>query len=400
MARLRVLYLIAIAVGVFFVPSIRGVAGILAFQLVLWAVLRYPAGQVIRLATKLFWFFFFVLLSFAFFPEEGAEPRWHEVTLAAWSFRISLEGISEGVLMCVRVFTVILTSLLVRRSASSAEFVEGLRGLFLPRRVAYTLDTTLHLLEPEQLDGRMNEEGSGDGEGKNKKGQVVLRDVLRGDVRFFVRRIEQGLEKGQRYAKERYGDLAADEIRDLGVISGLAFVAASLKLLKILPGIPFAPGHKTVLLLPLYLLAVELTRGRWAASLLGICVGVIGFLMGDGRYGIFEILKHIAPGFFLDLFHPLIRLKGGRLPGLLRTCLLGMLAAVGRFATVVTITLLMGAPGAFYAMVAPLALVHLGFGAASGFVSYPLIKSLERLRKAADGTGEASGSVAPSTAQK
>ena len=40
-------------------------------------------------------------------------------------------------------------------------------------------------------------------------------------------------------------------------------------------------------------------------------MGTIAFLMGDGRYGVFEILKHVAPGVIVDLFLPVLR-RGGR----------------------------------------------------------------------------------------
>ena len=43
--------------------------------------------------------------------------------------------------------------------------------------------------------------------------------------------------------------------RDLGVVAGVATAMLALKILKLLPGIPFAPGHKTVLLIPLYVVA-------------------------------------------------------------------------------------------------------------------------------------------------
>ncbi len=385
--RLRVVYLIAVAVGVFFVRSVGGVAAILGFQLFLWGIARYPAQQIVRLGTKLFWFFFFVVLSFAFFPEEGSDPLWRQIPFAAWNIKISMAGLTEGARMCLRVYTAILTSLLVRRALTSAQFVEGLRGVFLPKMVALSLDAALHMVEPGSMDGRLDGGGGGgdgSGGGKKKGGGMPMRDLLRGDVRYFLRKIEDGLSQGRRYAETHHEGLTPEQSQDLGVLSGLALVAMSLKVLKVLPGLPFAPGHKTILLLPLYILAAELTKTRWGGTILGVCIGVLGFLMGDGRYGIFEVLKHVAPGIITDLVHPFFRAdRPSRIPGPVRFGILGMIAALGRFATIVSVTLLIGAPSAFYAIASPLALVHLAFGAASGAVTYGVVRSLEKLKGAA-----------------
>jgi len=55
---------------------------------------------------------------------------------------------------------------------------------------------------------------------------------------------------------------------------------------------------------------VPLTRMRWGATLTGATMGTIAFLMGDGKYGVFEILKHVAPGVVVDLLLPVFR-RGG-----------------------------------------------------------------------------------------
>jgi len=47
-------------------------------------------------------------------------------------------------------------------------------------------------------------------------------------------------------------------------------------------GVPFASGHKGVLLIPLYILASRLTYSRWGGTAAGAIMGVIGFLQGDG----------------------------------------------------------------------------------------------------------------------
>ena len=52
------------------------------------------------------------------------------------------------------------------------------------------------------------------------------------------------------------------------------------------PACSFAPGHKTLLLYPLYVLAARLTRSRWGGTVVGSVMGVIGFSQGNGRFGV------------------------------------------------------------------------------------------------------------------
>src|SRR5262249_35664755 len=150
--------------------------------------------------------------------------------------------------------------------------------------------------------------------------------------------------------------------------------------LKVLPSIPFAPGHKLVILTPLYIVASLLTRSRFGATLTGLTMGTVAFLLGDGRYGIFEILKHVTPGIICDLTVPL-RVRGGRQPGPVVWTFEGALIGAGRFATIFGITLAVQAPAVAYAVLLPGFTIHTTFGALSGYVSYHLVKSIGRLRE-------------------
>ena len=150
-------------------------------------------------------------------------------------------------------------------------------------------------------------------------------------------------------------------------------------MLKLLPGLPFAPGHKGVLLIPLYLVAASMTRTRAGATLTGLTMGTVAFLMGDGRYGVFEIAKHVAPGIFIDLlFAPARALaRGGRFRRVLAWSMLGLIAALGRFATITLIALAVQPPAIVFAVLIPGLVVHATFGALSGLVTAPLIAALD-----------------------
>src|SRR5262249_53333536 len=98
---------------------------------------------------------------------------------------------------------------------------------------------------------------------------------------------------------------------------------------KILPGIPFFSGFKTLLLFPLYILAADLTHSRWGGTVCGTVMGLVGFMQGDGRYGVMEILKHTVPGFVVDLTWPVLR----RLRSPFVLCALGLVLAIARTST-------------------------------------------------------------------
>jgi hypothetical protein len=112
-------------------------------------------------------------------------------------------------------------------------------------------------------------------------------------------------------------------------------------------------------------------------------MGTVAFLLGDGRYGIFEILKHVTPGIICDLCVPLlVRLYGARPPGAIAWSIVGGMMGLGRFATIFTITLVAQPPAVAWAFLVPGLIIHTTFGVLSGLVSSPLIRALARSRPA------------------
>src|SRR5262249_15298806 len=162
---------------------------------------------------------------------------------------------------------------------------------------------------------------------------------------------------------------------DIGIVTGIALCMASVKVVRLLPGLPFAPGHKALLLFPLYVLASRLTHSRWGATAAGSIMGVIGFLQGDGRFGILEIFRHVAPGLVIDLAGPLVR----RLPAwALGYCFLGLAAAAGRVTTELILVLLLGARAEVYLFPAAVLIPNLLAGFLSGFVTILVLRAFAR----------------------
>jgi hypothetical protein len=123
-----------------------------------------------------------------------------------------------------------------------------------------------------------------------------------------------------------------------------------IKALKVLPNIPFAPGHKLVLFTPLYVVATLQTRAEAGATLAGLTMGTTAFLMGDGKYGVFEVIKHVVA-------RRAVRSAGAAGGAQQRRpwvwAILGGVIAAGRFATIFLITLLVQAPAIAFAILHP-----------------------------------------------
>jgi uncharacterized membrane protein YgcG len=106
-------------------------------------------------------------------------------------------------------------------------------------------------------------------------------------------------------------------------------------------------------------------------------MGTAAFLLGDGRWGVFEIAKHVSPGILVDLLMPGLKVARKRRSALL-WALFGLIIALGRFATITAIALSVQAPSLVYAFLLPGLLVHGAFGLISGLVSAPLVRALDK----------------------
>jgi hypothetical protein len=207
-----------------------------------------------------------------------------------------------------------------------------------------------------------------------------MKRIARGDVSALTEALHRHLQRVEQHLAETAPDLSPHALRDVAVIAGVSLTMLGIKMLKLLPGVPFAPGHKGVLLIPLYLVAGVMTRSRFGATLTGLTMGTVAFLLGDGRYGVFEIAKHVVPGVLIDLLIvPTRRLaRGGRTRRVIAWSSLGLIAALGRFATITLVALAVQPPAIVYAVLLPGLLVHGIFGALSGLVTAPLIAALDR----------------------
>lgn len=394
--RFRVVYLAVIAITALLIKDARVAAGAVVVHAILWLVVGLGGRRLVRQVTKLWGFAAFILFSYAIVPEDPRVDHWVKLDLGFWAPHINVGGMETGGLMLLRVVLVVLASQIARAGDSRAIAV-GLRKLGAPDMIAAPLDAVLVLLGGSGGGGggggrgRGGGGGGGGGRGRGGHGETppegalrgfwnALKKIARGDVGPIVDRMDRHIARAEQYMDETSADeggsmRARHVSRDIAIIAGLSLTMLGIKALKLLPNIPFAPGHKLVLLTPLYVVAALKTRTKIGATLTGLVMGSVAFLLGDGRYGIFEIAKHVAPGIICDVFVLLVVPQGGsRKPGAFTWSLLGGLMGIGRFATIFTITLAIQPPALAWAFLVPGLIIHTTFGVLSGLVSSPLIK--------------------------
>jgi len=396
-AVLKVVYLLAVTAVVFMVPALAAtrparwfvVPALLALQVIILLACRIGVNDVFRPVWRLKWLFLFLIGCYLLLPPEhpGAGDtilHWR-VPWMGWLLPLNLDGVERALLMCLQILTLLLASMVVRLTGSGNDLADGLRAFGLPDLFVYSLDHTLELLGGAQRSGR----GGGRGRGRGQGGSLSsVKQLLRGDIGGFVETIRANIERaGERTRPETGRDVGTHLAHDIGIVTGIALCMVSVKVLRILPGLPFAPGHKVILLFPLYVLASRLTYSRWGGTAAGSIMGVVAFLTGDGRFGVLEILKHLAPGVVIDIALPL----AARLPAwALSYCLLGLAAALARISTDLILVVLLGARAEVYLFPAAVLVPNLLAGFLSGFVTMLVLRAFAPSAQAKPADADAS----------
>jgi hypothetical protein len=383
--RLRVLYLLSVALGLFAFHRLDVVGAVVAVQATLWLVVGLGAQRLWRQIRKLWFFTLFIVVSYALTSEDPATDAWVRLRLLSWVIPVNLAGAPAGLTMVLRIVGVILAAQ-VARAGDGRAVAAGLGKLGAPRLVAASIDAVLALLGGGGGGGGRGRGGGGGGRGvgggrgREQGGEgfwAALRRISRGDVAPIMRRIDGHIERVEDHLRdEGFDTRERDVARDVAVIAGVSLTMLGIKALKVLPNIPFAPGYKTIVLTPLYIVARLRTRTRFGATVTGLTMGIVAFLAGDGRYGPFEILKHTTPGIVCDLAVPAM-VRGGRMPGPVAWSLLGALIGAARYATIFGVMLLVQPPRLAWALLVPGLALHTTFGVLSGWVSWQLVRAMK-----------------------
>jgi hypothetical protein len=393
--RVKVLYLLLVTASALAVPtSWRSfvVPTLVTLQVFLLIRIHVPLRGIARMAWRLRSLCAFLVIAYLLLPG-GPTDQVIKIPNVGIGFNIS--GLRTAFLMIGQILTVILASAVVRLSGDERDLVDGLRKFRFPRLLTYSIDNTLALLGGFGGRGRGRGNGGGGGgrgrhrqldqtgDGKPRQGVwSMLRRLAKGDSSVLINATRSGIDQASVRSLEIMDDASLANhrlVHDVAIVSGVALMMISTKILQVLPGMPFASGHKSLILVPLYLLAATLTFSRWGATTAGTILGMLSFLNGDGRFGLLEIPRHIMPGLLIDAMMPMIRLH----PKIWMYSIVGVIAAAGRVSTEFVLTLAIGARWEIYLF--PIARIssNLAAGGLSGAITAALLPAFKELEPTA-----------------
>ena len=137
--RLRVLYLLAVAIGVFFIKPLWGVAIAAVAQCAVWLAVGLPPRKLARNIFKIWPFAAFIIASYALaFEDAEGGDRWVKIAIYRWTIPLDVTAALLGVRMVVRVIAVILASHVVRAGDPRA-IAAGFKKLGMPSIAAASL---------------------------------------------------------------------------------------------------------------------------------------------------------------------------------------------------------------------------------------------------------------------
>lgn len=398
MARLKVLYLVAVSLAVFLVHDPRFVPVALLVHLVPAPLLGVRLRQVGRMVWRLRYFFLFLVVLEGLFP-----PRSHFFT--TWCIEqlrritqgrsLSVDpatgrpvwsiGVATAFFQMAQVFTMVLVSAIVRSGRRGRGLVDGLRGLLVPASAAGVIDACFEQIETDQS-VRKEKNATRVGADRSPPGRRPgIGALWRGDVRWIIDRIEGELGSELTAARRENGrdddakachphdngdDHHVRDDHDARLMTRITAVLMTLRMLRLAPGTGLTPGYQNVIVVPLLCLAADRTHRRWGASVVGTATGVLSIMLGLGRNGVFILPAHVLPGVIVDVGW---RIVGRGDPGLVGCMLLGAAAGFARFTGMLLVLLLLDNTE-LLAAVPFFSLGHITFGLLSGAVTRLLVR--------------------------
>lgn len=366
-------YLLAIVVTLFGTANWAVIGALLGVQTALWLGSAIGWRPLKRLLKRLIVLFAVIALSYGF-VSVGEGDRWRDVTLGPVAFEVNLGGLKIAGLMCLRVLLLVMASAWVQQSGAPGDFAGALRRFHVPVFLAASIDGALRLAAGGG--------GNGGGKGKNPGAAAApglsYAQIRRGRLSVVKDLLDRNLARAEAFIGAGNPSLSRDQVRDVTVIVAVAVAIMSVKMLQIMPGLPIAPGHKNVLIIPFFLIAASLTKMRLGGFWAGLTTGVVSVLLGYGKYGVLEIAHFAAPGLLADMLMPVAGLKASRWLRLLNFAAIGAVMGAGRFAANFLVIILAGAPKLAFILYLPMLISQIAFGAVSAFVTLFLLDLMTR----------------------
>jgi hypothetical protein len=357
---LKIAYILLAGTGVFFIYNLYILLAVFIAHLLLWFGLKNGISKL-RFLLKVKWFILLILIFNALTTSAGDVTL---IKISSFKLGVEWEGLLNGTLQSLKLMTMLLITNLVRNTMSSDDFVIGLRSLGLNKTTSETVHQIFSVVgegKKQKKPGEGKGKGTGGGKGKEKdEANVTARQVLGGKIGNIPNKIRKRLEQGQ----EQFGSSE-------GAVVGATSLAVTLvRMVKIAPGLPLAPGHKNILLVPLFIYAARKSKSGFAGTSVGLISGILHFAMGFGKYGPLGILQFVLFGFVIDLILKLAPNKNS----LLLYTIAGGVAGLMRFSSELLLALIFGLPESFFLLYIPIVVSQVLFGAGSGIIAVALLK--------------------------
>jgi hypothetical protein len=355
----KITYLIILSIALFFIDSWIVVISLFLLNGILWFQSRLELQPLVSAIMKIKWFIIIIFISYTLMPP-SKESVATNLDLTLFNVNVYFEGLKVAFLMVSRIILMIMTSLWVRLSSSQECFINSLKALKVPESIAIVIDLTLNQLMVNK-------------KSKSKKKKIKFKELKKNKFQLVDQLIEKNIQSSEQLLISNYPDLLKSQRQNILVILSVVVAIMSLKFLQMMPGLPIAPGHKNLLVIPLLVLASIATPMKHGGLAAGFATGIVSFLMGFGKFGLFEILHFAVPGLVSDWLSPFIKESKGKFL-FLKLVVLGAVLGFSRFIANISILFLAGAPKLALAFMLPMLISQMLFGTLSSLVCLVVIK--------------------------
>ncbi len=359
---LKIAYILLAGIGVFFVNNLWVLMGVFAFHFLLYFTVKNPQKSL-RFLWKIKWF---VLIIFIFHALSGANDI-ELLRIKKWVLALSFDGCLEGGIAAFKLLSMLMITQVVRFSMSKHNFIKGMNGLGLSQSTAQIIDDIIEIVHADKPknkgggNGRGGGNGKGGNGGKEKNSTRSIDVLLKGKVGNLPKKLIERLN----FASDKF------KHNSNANIASAALAITLIRMVKIAPGLPLAPGHKNVLMIPVFIHGILKTKKPFAGAQIGSISGILHFSMGFGKYGPLGILEFTLLGGVIDLMLRLPFKKNN----LFFLMLVGGAGGATRIATELSLAYILGMPREFFLLYLPYIILQIAFGVGFWFPFQSIINN-------------------------
>ncbi len=349
----KILYIFIGGCSVFIFNNHLFLSFFFLFNLTLFLLVKTEKKKSFKFLEKVKWFLLLIFLMSAF----TGENDFPILQIKKFTIAVSYDGIIDGIFKAGKVATMLIITQIVRLTTKDSEFTHGLKSFGLGNSTSESINEIIEIVLGEK-NNKKKGQGKNQKEKENNKSTSAF-DALKGKVGNLPDKIRAKNESARAKLKSSNNSIAES-----------ALTITLIRMVKIAPGLPLAPGHKNILIFPVFIYGIKKSTQKFSGLKIGLTSGVIHFLLGFGKYGPFSIFQFAIIGLFFDLFFSIFPNKNG----LVHLFIMGIFAGVLRFSTEFLLAWALGLPKPFYFLYLPYIISQTAFGGGSAFVSKKLLE--------------------------